>query len=103
MKPRRRGALIAEALAFSFVFALGATLAFPLFLPRDAVRKYVMKEPATIQITYTNGTVSKFTRCSAISETETKLTFKGTKEGDKMERTWTIMLDKVLEFSQLPE
>lgn len=62
-----------------------------------------MQEPVTIQITYTTGTSSKFTGCHGVSETETKLVFKGKKDGDKVERTWTIMLDKVLEFSQLPE
>ena len=60
-------------------------------------------EPFTITVTYMNGTTSTFTGCVGVAETDTKLTFKGKKEGDTQERTWTVQLINVTEHSKKSE
>lgn len=60
-------------------------------------------EPYTVTVTYTNGTTSTFTGCTNVSETDARLTFQGTKQGDSQERFWVIVLANVTEYSKTPE
>lgn len=60
-------------------------------------------EPYTITITYANGTTSKFTGCTGLVETETKLKFKGKKEGDTDVQDWSITLSNVNEWGKRSE